>query len=320
MVSSDERKMSNYLEEKNLRPSCIKYPWYREDGDCCYRFVRIQGKGIGIVARRDIALGELVLQERLILSWKSNDSLKSQLKKLTKHERVALFDLSNVFLECDDRLEGIVNTNAFYCESDDCFCLFLTTSRFNHSCVPNIQPMFSSPDIRIYASFAIKKDEELCLSYISLWDSPGAMKENLKKRYRFDCNCELCSMNDQIQMKKILSYRLRYGKIVSTVSLKYHRDEKMELHSIMQIFETLKKAKLWFPHLILVHSIHGFEIAMANKDLSKAQKFLKLARHANLIVFGKLCSSNHVFAELMDILNINEPMIHRKRFASYKLM
>ena len=88
----------------------------------------------------------------------------------------------------------------------------------------------------------------------------------------------------------------------------------------MQIFETLKKAELWFPHLILAHSIDGFEIALANKELPKARKFLKLAYHANSIVFGKQCSSNHAYEESFDNFNANESMINRKRIASYKLV
>ena len=166
--------------------------------------------------------------------------------------------------------------------------------------------MFRSPELRIYAACAIKKDEELCLSYLPLWDSPGTMKENLKKRYRFDCTCELCSMKDQTRKKKILSYRLRYGKIVSTVSQKYNRKEKLQLHSIMQIFETLKKAKLLFPHFILAHSIDGFEIAMKHNMFSKAKTFIKRAYQANRIVFGEHCVSNKTFQELIDYMEVDE--------------
>ena len=312
--------MSTDLEEEIHRSNFLKYSCYQQNEDNSYKFVRIQGKGIGIVAKRDIEIGELILQEQWILSWRNNDSLKSQLNKLSCHEWDALLSLFNAYIEYDDRLQGIVTTNAFYCESDDCLCLFLTSSRFNHSCIPNIQQMFRNQELRIYAACAIKKDEELCLSYLPLWDSPGTMKENLKKRYRFDCTCELCSMKDQTRKKKILSYRLRYGKIVSTVSQKYNRKEKLQLHCIMQIFETLKKAELWFPHLILAHSIDGFEIALANKELPKARKFLKLAYHANSIVFGKQCSSNHAYEESFDNFNANESMINRKRIASYKLV
>ena len=288
------------------------YLFSQRNKNCCYRCVRIEEKGFGIVAIRNIKLGELILQERPLLSWTNYASLKSQFDNLSKSEKDAVLNLSNSHSELGDELQGIANTNGFLSESTESMCLFLTASRLNHSCIPNIQSVYISPELRVYASCDISEDEELCINYLPLWKSPGTIKQNLKKQYRFVCNCELCSMEDQGQIKKIMNYRLRYGNIVESVSKKYINGEKIKLHSIMQIFETLKKAKLCFPHLILAHSIDGFEIAMKLKMLSKAKTFIKRAYQANFIVFGEHCVSNRIFQEMIDYLEIDESRPNNK--------
>ena len=298
--------MHGELQNKDIMLDPFDYLFGLKNKDCCFRCVEIEEKGFGIVATRNIKLGELILQERPLLSWTNYDSLKSQFDNLSKSEKDAVLNLSNSLSELGDELLGIANTNGFLSESTKSMCLFLTASRFNHSCMPNIQSVYMSPELRVYASCDISEDEELCINYLPLWQSPSNIKQNLKKQYRFVCNCELCSMEDQGQIKKIMSYRLRYGNIVASVSKKYINGEKIELHCIMQIFETLKKAKLWFPHLILAHSIDGFEIAMKHKMFSKAKAFIKRAYQANFIVFGQHCISNKTFQELIDYLEVDE--------------
>ena len=290
--------------------------FFSNHNDSCYRCVRMDGKGFGVVARRDIKVGDIILQERPILSWKNYASLKSQFNKLSDSEKKDVMNLSNSYFELSDKLEGIANTNAFFWESTESLCLFLRSSRFNHSCIPNIQTVYRSSELSIYASCDISKDEELCLSYLPLWQSPYTLKHELRKKYRFDCCCELCSMKNQVEKKKIMRYRRRYGSIVSFLSQRYNNGEKVELHSIMQIFETLKKAKLWFPHLTLAHSVDGFEIAMSQKMPKKARKFIEMAYHANIIIFGKHCDSNKPFQELIGFLDVEESRNERKTLYS----
>ena len=301
------QKMSTDTNEEKHKISCVKSYLSQKNEYCCFKCVRIRGKGLGIVAMRDIKMGDIILRERPILSWKSYESLRFQFNKLSNLERDAVLNLSNSPNEFDDGLKGIVDTNAFYCESNDCLCLFLRASRFNHSCIPNLQPIFRNSKLSLYASCDISKDEELCISYLPLWQSPNTLKQILREKYCFECSCELCLMEDQGQLKKILSYRCRYGKIMSSVSKKLYNGGKINLHLIMQIFETLKKAKLWFPHLILAHSIDGFEIAMSNNNTEKAKQFLKIAYQANQIVFGKHCLSNKPFQEFIKSLNDDAP-------------
>ena len=309
------------FQSRNMLLDHWDYLFPHENENCCYRCIRIEEKGFGMVASRNIKLGEPILQERPVLSWTNYASLKSQFKHLSKSEKDAVLNLSNSHFELGNELQGIANTNGFFSESTESMCLFLTASRFNHSCIPNIQSVYINPELRVYASCDILKDEELCINYLPLWQSPSTIKQNLKKQYGFVCNCEFCSMEDQGQMKKIMNYRLRYGNIVASLSKKYINGEKIELHSIMQIFETLKKAKLWFPHLILAHSIDGFEIAMKLKMLVKASVFIKRAYKANFIVFGEHYVSNKTFQELIDYLDVDESRNNNKCIiVFYRLM
>ena len=269
-----------------------------------YTFVKISGKGIGIIASRNIKCGELIIEERPTMVCKCGESLRAQLKKLSRIEQKHIAGLSNVHHECG-YLKGIIKTNAFYREQDSSLYLFIIISRFNHSCLPNVHQAFNSPNLRIYASRHIKKGEELCITYVPLNKPMSIVRQELLEKYRFLCMCELCVMKDEARLEKIKKYRRRYWAIDTFIAIKKIRKECIQVDVIIEIFKAMKGGELWFPHLIIKPAYDGFEIAFADGQFSKARSCIKLAYKANLIVFGKYSASHEHFLSLVQNLNRN---------------
>ena len=92
---------------------------------------------------------------------------------------------------------GIYDTNSFRLGGADRAGggLFLTTSRMNHSCRPNVNHHWS-PELQMTLVFAardIAAGEELCTTYgPSEWMGTRGRREFLSERFKFVCNCEMC--------------------------------------------------------------------------------------------------------------------------------
>lgn len=98
------------------------------------------------------------------------------------------------------RLMGIVYSNGF--SNSDLGrepCLFSgATSRFNHSCRPNVGMDFAGYDIRLFTTKSIMAGEELYLSYneVVYYHSTAVRKAVLQFKYKFDCRCIACGSRD----------------------------------------------------------------------------------------------------------------------------
>jgi hypothetical protein len=91
---------------------------------------------------------------------------------------------------------GIYDTNAFRLGgADRSGGLFLTMSRMNHSCRPNVNHHWSE-GLRMALVFAardIAAGEELRTTYgPSEWMGTGGRREFLSERFAFVCDCEMC--------------------------------------------------------------------------------------------------------------------------------
>ena len=76
--------------------------------------------------------------------------------------------------------------------------LFPHTSMMNHSCSPNCIHRFlieeeKPPRLVMRAIANIAKGEELCYSYVNLYQSTKARRSQLESAYSFICECERCS-------------------------------------------------------------------------------------------------------------------------------
>jgi SET domain len=84
--------------------------------------------------------------------------------------------------------------------------LFPLTSMMNHSCAPNCMHQFlitpgRPPRLVMKAITPIKTGDELCYSYVNLYQSTTSRRDQLFKAYSFHCSCERCSCCDDTIQK-----------------------------------------------------------------------------------------------------------------------
>jgi len=122
------------------------------------------------------------------------------------------------------RLMGLIYSNGFS-NSDQSRepCLYGgATSRFNHSCRPNVGMDFSGWTIRLFTSRNISRGEELCLSYnqVIYYHTREERRKVLQNKYRFDCQCAACCHEgeDDSKTKESDHRRLRLRSLAKTLA------------------------------------------------------------------------------------------------------
>lgn len=167
----------------------------------------IANKGMGVVAVRSIAKGEEVLSEaplftqELARSWQT---IAHSLAAKTPDEKRQFLQLTNCHRGDSNLhpLRGIFETNALPCgnngmgEIASTGGLFLQGSRFNSSCVPNVNNYWREKKhvITFRAMRSIEKGEELCISYQSEFEPRAIRRSRLQNTFRFLCQCAACTL------------------------------------------------------------------------------------------------------------------------------
>ncbi|KAK3678213.1 hypothetical protein LTR78_002309 [Recurvomyces mirabilis] len=193
-----------------------------------YELRPIEGKGLGLFATSFIPRGTRIICEApllhipenaLHLAWgpycrllnpqkQAFDALHCFKPENLNPEHVSrayLIDANDKALDEEDieeliqdqaRVMGIFACNNF--QSGKGLALYETTSRLNHSCVPNVHHSWDpmGKRITVYAVRDIQQDEELCTTYLG---GPGVYYvraqriELLRSSYGFTCTCPACT-------------------------------------------------------------------------------------------------------------------------------
>ncbi|CAE7877236.1 set5, partial [Symbiodinium microadriaticum] len=139
-------------------------------------------KGMGVVAARDIEKGELLLKEQPLLvvpvvrdtrqldAWEQR--ILADLADCPQQQQDSFWELADCHSEVGQKTAtGIVRTNGLPIEradGADVVGLYSTMSRFNHSCVHNVNNSYQEDagGEVLHALRNIRKGEELCITYI----------------------------------------------------------------------------------------------------------------------------------------------------------
>lgn len=183
-----------------------------------FHLTNVIGKGEGIIAKKDIGYGSLILKEEpVIKGFFINDNnvyhiLKEKLQKLTDVQQKMYMKLHDAYSKNGEKtVEGIYDTNRIslcQCESG----LFIMASKFNHSCDPNVGIAYASPYLRVYAKRNISEGEELCISYGGKFKEFSERQKYLYTNWKFTCVCKMCKMNIQ-QRKKFEETKKKYKEL-----------------------------------------------------------------------------------------------------------
>jgi len=189
---------------------------------------RVDGKGLGVVASRDIEPGQLIMSETALILARRETSecltvnqarqIFKQAAMLNKVQKSKLMDLH--CLE-ERKVLDIFKNNCIHVD-DHNIGLFLLISRINHSCCPNsIVCQGTVKEVR--AMKFIKKGEEITMTYIVNTSDNKEKREQDLRYWQFECDCEVCSLsgktlldNDQIR-DQITEKDLQVSKFVDNI-------------------------------------------------------------------------------------------------------
>jgi hypothetical protein len=144
-----------------------------DSGIPIFEVKEIPGKGRGLVARLDIAMGTRILCEKPLLTAPSmppnqvETYLAAKLKALPKASQRQILSLHNKS-PGKFPFTNTFKTNALPCGLDSLTgALYPTICLINHSCIPNVQHTWNSEAEHetIHAIRPIKLQEEITISY-----------------------------------------------------------------------------------------------------------------------------------------------------------
>lgn len=263
-----------------------------------YEVKRIAGKGLGLVATRNIPKGARLISETAIFEIPRNSinpmavqkSILECLEKVDDEKKKAFYGLHNAHgIEVGTAL-GIARTNALPFGSNATEGgLFLEASRINHSCCHNAQNTWNANlnQLTIHAFKDIKEGEEICISYLDGSEDYQTRQRELQARFCFTCTCELCSLSPSKRQRsdKRLNEITRLDEIIgdgmsiirTPIACLYHAHRVLELLEEEQI-EDARIPRLYYD---------AFQIAIANGDQARAKVFTERAYATRVILEGE---------------------------------
>lgn len=168
--------------------------------------VPIKGKGLGVVALREIKKGEVICEDMELLTifphMYNPDNIKKQIMDLSDSNKRKLMSLSGG--DSDDKYKlGWKIVNNFSEGPRSSKIVYYTHSRFNHSCIPNvcldtITPRDEGEGTPCIAIRNIHEGEELCVSYLAntaLFRTRAERQQALRSPGAdFSCSCPVCGL------------------------------------------------------------------------------------------------------------------------------
>ena len=290
----DDKNLKSLFDEIERAPKNENVDDIAHEG-AAYKCVKLPGKGMGMVATRDIKYGELLLEERPLIEFSSDEMqytnlkqtysiLEAKFKKLpTEVQRKAL-SLHSTNMGKKE-IVGVVAANAFGGEDPHGAVLCFEASFFNHSCRPNVHHRWSKPFQRMYACRDIKRGEELCTGYEDEMLPKSERQEQLS-RYGFECACEVCSLPDKL-LRVSDTRRARYFHLSDEIASGMHPptsclkmvDEKCKI--LVELFGALP------PHLFRPVAYDGTLLSIYNEDIDSAKQWAKKLYDAICIDSGE---------------------------------
>ncbi|KAH7081257.1 hypothetical protein BKA63DRAFT_530376 [Paraphoma chrysanthemicola] len=265
--------------------------------DQCYEVRTIAGKGQGLVAIYEIPRGTRILSERPLFTVpRDTNSLRvvkkailRNLKSLSDEQRKAFYQLHNAHGNDEESDVGIVRTNALPLGAgSDTGGLFLQASRINHACNSNTQNTWnpSTEQLTIHACRDIKKDEEICISYLDGWDDYASRQRKLKASFGFTCACALCSLpvaqreQKDLRLKEMTRLDSIVGDGMSIVTAPlaclYHLQTMLQFMAEEHI-DDARIPRAYYDAL---------QITIAHGDQARAKVFAERAHGSRLVLEG----------------------------------
>ena len=162
--------------------------------------VQQPGAGLGVVATRDVAAGECLLQERplLLLTPDGAGRYNGVFRGDPEHTKLLLSTLSAAKPGAGE-LGSVIETNGIIIRVGAAAAFTAVhhlISRCNHSCAPNAAFSWDAEAGvgRLHAALAIRAGAAVEFNY-GARGNRARRQRRLQQRFCFECACELCSLS-----------------------------------------------------------------------------------------------------------------------------
>ncbi|GIQ79800.1 hypothetical protein KIPB_000499 [Kipferlia bialata] len=260
-----------------------------------YRLTKIKGKGMGLVAARDLKQGSLVVSELpvLFIPGKSNDLLvQEEFAKLhpkKQRQMMELFDVNSTHGGAKTP-EGVFITNAYRCPLGN--ALFPTAARINHSCAPNLT-MTHREDTQgramIRTACDVREGQELTLCYTDPWLCRQERHEYLERMYDFTCKCSTCSLTGEA-MRESERRRERAAvlrvKVAQNLAMCLEHSTPEDLLTEVEEALDIARTELFCEPTIPLMSERAMVLALLCKKPELAQKYADETVRVRLVTEG----------------------------------
>lgn len=273
-----------------------------------WHVTQVPGKGLGLVAKTDIAVGTLILTDKPLFVVPShvhqpdpdvlNVYLDSQVSSLTHEDRQIFFSLSDIKSSSSSTKSprGIYFTNCFTLGHGPSAPtgLLPLLARANHSCVPNTEFHWNQEEglEELRATADIKAGEELVDCYLDLTAEGRISRrerwELLRAGYGFECNCQACSLEGEEREEDDMRRRevFQLSQVQSMIGVA----------SVDQLDGLLDQGERWLTRLgemryKVVHQLVAaeavFHLAMVASQLDRAVGVAEKGAWLAMVRYGK---------------------------------
>ncbi|KAK4618381.1 SET domain-containing protein 5 [Fulvia fulva] len=275
--------------------------------DAPFEFQLSRHKGYGLFATRDIKAGTRVICEKALIATPTVDTIDTivtQLEAISPEQRELYTELSyhkravntkqrsvlrkhlatqhqytgkalDAALEDYVKMAAIYFTNAVQMGGKAQWGagLFLTYSRVNHSCRPNLANTYNATlgMLTVHATRDIKAGEELTTTYILNVRTKEQRQEQLQTGWGFKCQCELCTGHDK-EVAASETRRERMFEIDQGLAIFENNNPLIRSHAPGSFPKSTLEALAWSEELVSLlkqEQIFGMDLAQTYRECSK---------------------------------------------------
>jgi hypothetical protein len=236
-----------------------------------------------------------------------DDFLQNNLLGMDESTRASIWELHDQFIDTytptdhplyspnEKRLLGIIKSNAYHSNDERSRGLYLTISRFNHSCKPNVGYGFNGWEMRLYTTSDVHKGEELCTCYSDMVYFHNRLDrgEYLKRKFNFHCICHGCNRKDnevdgEQSLKQSDTRRERLRFLAEALS---RRDRtavtKSDLEMIMESIDIMKLESLEHNISTTYRLAREWALKLGEDEASLEEKCLGAELYVKLLGLSK---------------------------------
>lgn len=282
----------------------------QQENTRCFRIQAVDGKGLGVIAERQLQPGDLIVSETPVFKYQGGDpnwktQLQEQFDALSVSEQESVLTLHDAFARAPEEksLAGILRTNCFMegvGSVNGVLCPI--AGRFNHSCVPNCEQSWDDTTgmLHIYAGRQIEPGTELCVHYIDVQDTL-TMRHKLLEPYSFVCRCAACSDSSGESDRR----RQRLKELIPEVAEVGASDPDQALQLVNEVLALYDAEDIHINSLRKFACFYAFQLALCLRDRPQATRWIQWAYG-----YSRYCHGS-VHAETLKMLGyVQDPLSH----------